>query len=63
MIKGIRTIKCRLLEETYAEKIEKVRVAELNSFSIYCHIKNICSALYFNAGIVISAMVFILVDK
>ena len=63
LIKGIRTIKCRLLEQTYAEKIEKIRIEELSSFSLYCHIKNICSALYFNAGIVISAMVFILVDK
>ena len=63
LIKGIRTIKCRLLEQTYSEKIEKIRIEELSSFSLYCHIKNICSALYFNAGIVISAMVFILVDK
>ena len=26
LIKGIRTIKCRLLEQTYAEKIEKIRI-------------------------------------
>ena len=32
-------------------------------FSKYCNIKNICGAIYFNAGIIISALVFLLVDK
>ena len=30
---------------------------------MYCNIKNVCSAIYFNAGVIISALVFLFVDK
>ena len=63
LIRGIRTVKCRVLETFYAEKVDEIRRQELNSFSIYCHIKNICSSIYFNAGVLISAMIFLIVDK
>ena len=63
IIKGIQTIKCRLLESQYAERIDDIRSKELRSFTAYCNIKNICSAIYFNAGVIISALVFLLVDK
>ena len=63
LIKGIRTIKCRLLEPLYALRISEIRRKELKSFSLYCDIKNVLSAVYFNAGILISALVFLLVSK
>ena len=63
MLKGIRTIKCRLLEPLYAHRIDKVRGQELKAFSRYCDVKNGCQAIYYNAGVIISAFVFLLADK
>lgn len=63
IIKGIKTIKCRLLEYLFTQRIDATRKLELDAFSQYCDIKNICGAIYFNAGIIISALVFLLVDK
>ena len=40
-----------------------MRERELDAFSSYCDIKNICAAIYFNAGVIISALVFLLADK
>ena len=40
-----------------------MRAKELDAFSSYCDIKNICAAIYFNAGVIISALVFLLADK
>ena len=40
-----------------------MRDQELNAFGSYCDIKNICGAVYFNAGVIISALVFLLADK
>lgn len=63
VLKGIRTIKCRLLEPLYAQRIDHVRSQELSAFSRYCDVKNGSSAIYYNAGVIISAFVFLLVDK
>ena len=63
LIKGIRTIKCRLLEPLYSLRISEIRRKELKSFALYCDIKNVLSAVYFNAGILISALVFLIVSK
>ena len=63
IIKGIRTIKCRILEPLYAQKIDDIRSEELKHFSRYCDIKNGCGAIYYNAGVIISAAVFLLADK
>ena len=63
MLKGIRTIKCRILEPLYANRIDTIRATELSAFSRYCDVKNGCAAIYFNAGIIISAFVFLLADK
>ena len=63
VLKGIRTIKCRLLEPLYARRIDHVRGQELSAFSRYCDVKNGCSAIYYNAGVIISAFVFLLADK
>ena len=63
LIKGIRSIKCRILEPLYAQKIDFVRGQELKAFSWYCDIKNGCGAIYYNAGVIISAFVFLLADK
>ena len=56
-------MKCRLLEALFAQKIDQVRTQELKAFSRYCDIKNGCGAIYYNAGVIISAFVFILTDK
>jgi ATP-binding cassette subfamily C (CFTR/MRP) protein 4 len=45
------------------QRVDEARERELSAFSRYCNIKNICAAIYFNAGIIISALVFLLVDK
>lgn len=63
MIKGIKAIKCRVQESLFMQRIEQTRSQELAAFSKYCNIKNICGAIYFNAGIIISALVFLLVSK
>ena len=63
MLKGIKAIKCRLLESLYAHRIDLVRGQELAAFSRYCDIKNGCGAIYYNAGVIISAFVFLLADK
>lgn len=36
---------------------------ELKAYSKYCDIKNICSAIYFNSGVILSSLLFLLVDK
>jgi len=51
------------LEALYSQRIDEERRLELKSFSRYCDIKNICSAIYFNAGVIISALVFLMIDK
>ena len=63
VVRGIRSIKCRILENFYGPRVEEIRAKELKSFSLYCDVKNICSAIYFNAGVIISALVFLIVDK
>ena len=35
----------------------------MKAFSRYCDIKSICNAIYFNSGVIISALVFLLADK
>ena len=52
-----------MLESLYVQRVDEAREKELGAFSTYCNIKNICAAIYFNAGIIISALVFLLVDK
>jgi hypothetical protein len=63
VIKGIKSIKCRVQEAIYTQRIDSTREQELNAFKKYCNIKNICNAIYVNAGILISALVFLIVDK
>ena len=63
ILKGIKTIKCRVLEQLYSSRVNEVRARELAAFSRYCDIKNVCAAIYFNAGVIISALVFLLADK
>ena len=60
---GIKQIKCRLLEPVLAAKIGEVRSQELASFTSYTNIKNICGAIYANAGVLISSLIFLFADK
>ena len=63
VLKGIKTIKCRLLEPIYAYRVDQARREELKFYSRYCDIKKCCCAIYYNAGVIISALVFLLADK
>ena len=40
-----------------------MRGQELTAFSRYCDVKNGSGAIYYNAGVIISAFVFLLADK
>lgn len=60
---GIKSIKTRLLERLYADRINEIRAGELEAYSTYCWIKQICSSIYFNAGVIISSLVFMLAEK
>ena len=51
------------MEPLYANRIHETRKDELDAFSRYCDIKLICAAIYWNAGVIISAFVFLLADK
>ena len=50
-------------ENTYLGKITRIRDVELDMFGTYINIKNICSAIYANASILISSMIFLMADK
>lgn len=63
MLLGIRQIKCRVQEHIFAEKIGVVRAQELESFTSYVNIKNICGAIYANAGVLISSLIFLFADS
>ena len=49
-------------ESLYITKIDEIRKSELEVFGTYVNIKQICSAIYFNAGVIISATIFIFAD-
>ena len=49
-------------ESLYITKIDEIRKSELEIFGTYVNIKQICSAIYFNAGVIISATIFIFAD-
>ncbi len=51
------------MEKIFAEKINQTRRNELALYSGYVNIKNICGAIYQNAGVLISSMIFLFVDK
>jgi len=40
-----------------------VRAQELQSFTSYVNIKNICAAIYANAGVLISSLIFLFADR
>lgn len=62
IIRGIRQVKLRLQENEYIEKVNAIRTNEMQIYGKYVNIKQICSALYFNAGVIISASIFIFAD-
>lgn len=63
MLQGIKQIKLNMWENTYIGKITRIRDVELDMFGTYINIKNICSAIYANASILISSMIFLMADK
>jgi hypothetical protein len=62
IIKGIKQVKVRLQENQYIKKIIEIRTEEMRIYGKYVCIKQICSALYFNAGVIISAIIFSCAD-
>ena len=63
VMQGIRQIKVRCLQQFFVTKIEGKRRSELGAYGKYCDIKNICSAIYFNSGVILSTLLFLLVDR
>jgi hypothetical protein len=49
-------------EEQHVEAIDKVRTKEMSIYGKYVNIKQICSAIYFNAGTIISSIIFMAAD-
>lgn len=46
----------------YLQKIGEVRSLEMKLYGRYVNLKQICSALYFNAGVIMSSAIFIFAD-
>jgi hypothetical protein len=47
----------------FAQKVRDKRLKELAFYKRYCDIKNVCGAIYFNSGVILSTMLFLLVDR
>lgn len=62
VIRGIRQVKLRLQENEYVHQINQIRSTEMGVYGRYVNIKQICSALYINAGVIISSLIFIFAD-
>ena len=62
VLEGIRHIKVRCLEQFFDQSVMQKRHAEIAIFSTYCDIRITCSALYFNSGVILSTLLFLLVD-
>ena len=52
-----------MLEPHFAERIDQIRAEELKAFAVYADFKTGTSAIYFNAGVIISAILFLIADK
>ncbi|CDW76184.1 multidrug resistance-associated protein 4 isoform x3 [Stylonychia lemnae] len=63
VLNGIKWIKLNLLEKVFIQKINKTREQELRVYSSYINLKNLCSSIYQNAGVIISSLIFLLADK
>ena len=62
IIKGIRQVKIRMQESVYIQRIGEVRNKEMQIYGKYVNLKQICTALYFNAGVIMSSAIFIFAD-
>lgn len=62
IIKGIKQVKIRMQENVYIKRIGEVRSAEMQLYGRYVNLKQICSALYFNAGVIMASAIFIFAD-
>lgn len=62
IIKGIKQVKIRMQENVYIKRIGEVRSAEMRLYGRYVNLKQICSALYFNAGVIMASAIFIFAD-
>jgi hypothetical protein len=63
IINGIRQIKVRCLEPFFETSSKQKRDREISSWSTYCDIRIICSAVYFNSGVILSTILFLMVDR
>ena len=62
IIKGIKQVKIRMQENVYIQKIGEVRNHEMRIYGRYVNLKQVCTALYFNAGVIMSSAIFIFAD-
>lgn len=62
VIKGIKQVKMQLQESKYIKKIGELRTLEMNIYGRYVNIKQICSSLYFNSGVIMATIIFIFAD-
>lgn len=62
VVKGIKQVKIGLQENTFIQKIKSVRDKEIAIYGTYVNIKQVCSAIYFNAGVIISTFIFMFAD-
>ena len=53
----------RCLEQFFHTEVRKKREEEISVFSTYCNIKIISGSLYFNSGIILSTILFLMVDR
>jgi ABC-type bacteriocin/lantibiotic exporter with double-glycine peptidase domain len=63
VIDGIRQIKVRCLESYFVERIREKRNEEISVFMTYCNIRIVSGSLYFNSGIILSTVLFLMVDR
>ena len=52
----------RMTEQVHIDAVNEVRSQELSIYGRYVNIKQVCSAIYFNAGVIISGIIFIFAD-
>ena len=52
-----------MCEQLHIDKVNEVRSKEMEIYGKYVNIKQVCSAIYFNAGTIISGFIFICTEK
>ena len=62
ILKGIKQIKMKMSEAVNLNAVKEVRAEEISTFGLYVNIKQICSSIYFNSGVIISSVIFLFAE-